>query len=118
MWIEVEAIDGTLTAAREALAKRIANESFAWLSDVVRGVAIRVPSRGAERTITSTVVVVLRDGRRFDVLAVEENVADAVERACHEARREIAVAIGRPLRRRRGSEVEPSTQADRRASGT
>jgi hypothetical protein len=122
MQIEVEAFSGEASPARKALAARIAAESFGWLADVVRGVVMRVPEgRGAGASCTSSVVVVLRDGRRFDALATEESVADSLERACHDLRREIAAELGRPLRRRRATDAsrdEVVSRVDRRASGT
>jgi hypothetical protein len=106
MQIEVESIAEPISIARKMLALNVAAESFAWLSDVIRAVVMRVPpGRSAEPNRTCSVVVVLRDGQRFDALAVADNVTDALERACHEARRDIAAAIGRPLRRRRTVEV-------------
>lgn len=118
MQIDVEAFSGETSTARRTLASRIATDAFAWLSDVVRGVVIRVPSGpSAWENRPCSVVVVLRDGRRFDALSVGDNVADALERACHEVRRDIAQEIGRPLRRRKSAEVggEELTRLERRS---
>lgn len=120
MLIEVEAFTGEATPARRALAARIATESLGWLNDIVKGIVIRVPSgaRDAARSeLACSVVVVLRDGRRFDAIAGGDNVADALERACHDLRREVAGEAGRPLRRRRVSEASrtPVANLERRS---
>ncbi|MFO0670321.1 MAG: hypothetical protein U0235_11945 [Polyangiaceae bacterium] len=108
MQIEVQGIAGEVSPARRGLATRIVEESFGWLSDVILGVVVQVPAGAAtvDARRASSVVVVLRDGRRFDAVAVEDPVADAIERACHDLRREVAREVGRPLRRRRGGAGE------------
>ena len=125
MQIQVDSFGGPLASAREALAARIANESFTWLSDVIMGVVMRVPAGrgggiGDKGTYPCSVVVVLRDGRRFDGMAVSDNVTDAIERACHDVRKEIAYEVGRPLRRRRGLQNlrETNTRLADRRNGT
>ncbi len=113
MLIEVEAFTGEASPARRALAARIATEALGWLNDIVKGIVIRVPSGsrarahavGSHAELACSVVVVLRDGRRFDAIAGGENVTDALERACHDVRREVAGEAGRRLRRRRVSET-------------
>ena len=120
MQIEVESIEGVLPVARKMLAMKTAAESFAWLSDAIRGVVMRVPAgKSSAPNRTCSVVIVLRDGRRIDTLAVDDNVPDALERACHDARLQVAGAIGRPLRRRRTDDAhDPSTPfIDRRRTG-
>lgn len=120
MQIEVQAITGEVSPARRGLATRIAQESFGWLSDVILGIVVQVPAAlsGAEARRASSVVVVLRDGRRFDAVAVDDRVADAIERACHDLRREVAAEVGRPLRRRRAAadEAPESAPLERRAA--
>lgn len=113
MLIEVQSFTGALTPARHRLVTTVATEALVWLSDAVRAVFIRVPSgpRAAPASLRPTsVVVVLKDGRRFDALAEEPILADALERACHDVRRQIADALGRPLRRRRGAAASPDSQ--------
>jgi hypothetical protein len=127
MLIEVEAFTGEASPARRALASRIATESLGWLDDVVRGVVMRVPSgrhdAAPNADLACSVVVVLRDGRRYDAIAAGVSFADALERACHDLRREIAAEIGRPLRRRRAGAGEGmragalAAHAERRAGG-
>lgn len=114
MDIDVESLSGPLSAARRALGRAIAVESFSAYRDRIESVRFEVPSiddRGPQRSCR--VRVRLAGGRTLVCAGAADSVADALERAAHDMRRMVAAELGLPLAERRAALEE--SRFDRRA---